>query len=136
MKWIWKVVFSTITNYIRYKGEVNFFIREFWKSFSDFDSDFIVATESFYKRFLRSFSSKQVFPIIANWVQCNFIYLLWLTLGKSSFLQNIVEEIRPGCRNLQRSQIMVHLSEMFLGGMNFFYRNGGGILLLLRCSQA
>ena len=31
--------------------------------------------------------------------------------GKSSFLQNIVEEIRPGCRNLQRSQIMVNLSE-------------------------
>ena len=37
--------------------------------------------------------------------------------GKSSFLQNIVEEIRPGCRNLQRSQIMVNLSEIFLGGM-------------------
>ena len=27
-------VFSTITNYIRLKGEVNFFIREFWKSFT------------------------------------------------------------------------------------------------------
>ena len=37
--------------------------------------------------------------------------------GKSSFLQNIVEEIRPGCRNLQRSQIMVNLWEIFLGGM-------------------
>ena len=37
--------------------------------------------------------------------------------GKSSFLQNIVEEIRPGCRNLQRSQIMVNLSEIFLGEM-------------------
>ena len=37
--------------------------------------------------------------------------------GKSSFFQNIVEEIRPGCRNLQRSQIMVNLSEIFLGGM-------------------
>ena len=37
--------------------------------------------------------------------------------GKSSFLQNIVEEIRPGCRNLQRSQIMVNLSKIFLGGM-------------------
>ena len=37
--------------------------------------------------------------------------------GKSSYLQNIVEEIRPGCRNLQRSQIMVNLSEIFLGGM-------------------
>ena len=37
--------------------------------------------------------------------------------GKSSFLQNMVEEIRPGCRNLQRSQIMVNLSEIFLGGM-------------------
>ena len=73
--------------------------------------------------------------------------------GKSSFLQNIVEEIRPGCRNLQRSQIMVNLSEIFLGGMmlevksglwverygldkDFFYRYGGGMLLLVRCSQA
>ena len=38
--------------------------------------------------------------------------------GKSSLLQNIVEEIRPGCRNLQRSQIMVNLSEIFLGAMD------------------
>ena len=37
--------------------------------------------------------------------------------GKSSFLQNIIEEIRPGCGNLKRSQIMVNLSEIFLGGM-------------------
>ena len=37
--------------------------------------------------------------------------------GKSSFLQNIVEEMRPGCRYLQRSQIMVNLSEIFLGAM-------------------
>ena len=58
MKWIWKVVFSTITNYIRQKGEVNFFIREFWKSFSDSTGDFIVVAESFYKRFLGSFISK------------------------------------------------------------------------------
>ena len=36
---------------------------------------------------------------------------------KSSFLQNIVEEIIHGCRNLQRSQIMVNLSEIFLRGM-------------------
>ena len=38
-------------------------------------------------------------------------------VGKSSFLQNIVVEIRPGCRNLQRSKIMVNLSEIFLDGM-------------------
>ena len=44
--------------------------------------------------------------------------------GKSSFLQNIVEEIRPGCRNLQRSQIMVNLSEIFLGGMMFKVQSG------------
>ena len=54
-----KVVFSTITNYIRYKGKVNLFIREFWKSFSDFINDFIIVAESFYKRYLRSFSSKR-----------------------------------------------------------------------------
>ena len=40
------------------KGEVNLFITEFWKFFSDFISDFIVAAESFNKGFLRSFSSK------------------------------------------------------------------------------
>ena len=40
-----------------------------------------------------------------------------LAVGKSSFLQNIVEEIRPACRNLQRSQVMVNLSEILLGGM-------------------
>ena len=45
------------------------------------------------------------------------MYLLWFAVGKSSSLQNIVEEIKPGCRNLQRSEIMVNLSEIFLGGM-------------------
>ena len=44
--------------------------------------------------------------------------------GKSSFLQNIVEEIRPGCRNLQRSQIIVNLSEIFLGGMMLEVQSG------------
>ena len=33
------------------KGEVNFFAREFWKSFSDFISDFIVVAERFCKDF-------------------------------------------------------------------------------------
>ena len=37
--------------------------------------------------------------------------------GKCSLLQNIVEEIRHGCRNLERSQIIVNLSEIFLGAM-------------------
>ena len=46
-----------------------------------------------------------------------FIYLLWFVVRKSSFLRNNVEEIRPGCKNLQRSLIMVNLSEIFLGGM-------------------
>ena len=71
--------------------------------------------------------------------------------GKSSFLQNSVEESRPSCRNLQRSQIMANLSEIFLGGMmlevclvcgfkdmgwtRIFSRYGGGMLLLVRCSQ-
>ena len=44
--------------YLYQKGEVHFFIREFWKSFSDFISGFIVVAESFYKEFLRSFNSK------------------------------------------------------------------------------
>ena len=44
--------------------------------------------------------------------------------GKSSFLENILEEIRPGCRNPQRSQKMVNLSEMFLGGMMLEVKSG------------
>ena len=36
---------------------------------------------------------------------------------KSSFLRNIVEEIRPGFRNLQMSLVMSNLSEIFLVGM-------------------
>ena len=34
------------------------YIREFWKSFNDFISDFIIVAESFYKGFLRSFRFK------------------------------------------------------------------------------
>ena len=48
-KWIWKVVFSTILLIILKGWEVHFFIRKFWKSFSDFISDFVVVAESFYK---------------------------------------------------------------------------------------
>ena len=44
--------------------------------------------------------------------------------GKSSFLKNIVEEIRPGYRNLQRSRIMVNLSEIILGGMMLEVQSG------------
>ena len=43
---------------------------------------------------------------------------------KSSFLQNIVEEIGPGCRNLQRTPIMVNLPEILLGGMMFEVKSG------------
>ena len=47
----------------------------------------------------------------------SFYILLWLAVGKPSFSSNVVEEIRSGCRSLQRSLIMVNLSEIFLGGM-------------------
>ena len=52
----------------RWKDEVNFFIRELQKSFSDFISGLVayVVAESFYKGFLKVFSSKQVFPNIGN----------------------------------------------------------------------
>ena len=46
MKWIWKVVFSTILLTILKGWEVHFFIRKF---FSDFISNFIFVAESFYK---------------------------------------------------------------------------------------
>ena len=44
--------------------------------------------------------------------------------GKTIFLRNIVEEIRRGCRNLQRFQIIVNLSETFLSGMMFEVKSG------------
>ena len=47
----------------------------FWKSFSDFISDFIVVAESFYKDFEKF--QLYVFPVIVNWAQCNFIHLLY-----------------------------------------------------------
>ena len=103
--------------------KINFFIREFWKSFSDFISDFIVVAESFYKGILKSFSSKCFQSLGIEPSVILYIYYM-VDKGKSSFLQNIVEEIRPGCRNLQRSQIMVNLSEIFLGGMMLEVQSG------------
>ena len=55
------VLFSTI----RLKAELNFFIREFLKVFYS-PSALIVVIENFEKKFLRSFSSKEVLPIIGN----------------------------------------------------------------------
>ena len=52
-----------------------------------------------------------------------YIYYI-VDKGKSSLSQNIVEEIRPRCRNLQRSQIMVNLSKIFLGGMMLEVKSG------------
>ena len=63
-------------------------------------SNFTVVAESFYKGFFRSFSSKcfQSLGIDPSVI----LYLLWLTVRKASFLQNIIEEIRPGSRNVQK----------------------------------
>ena len=44
--------------------------------------------------------------------------------GKSGFLLSIVEEIRPGFRNLQRFQIMLNLSEIFLGRVMLEVKSG------------
>ena len=38
-------------------------------------------------------------------------------VGNPSFSSDVLEEIRPGCRNLKRSLIMIDLSEIFPGGM-------------------
>ena len=62
-----------------------------------------------------------MFSVIGNWAHNKFLYLSWLLVGKSSFLPNIVEEIRPGCRNLQRFLIMIYLSEIFLDEMLKFH---------------
>ena len=71
----------------------------------------------FLQRFLRTFICKES---VSNHWELNdpsvVLYIYYMVdKGKSSFLQNIVEEIRPGCRNLQI--IMVNLLEIFLGGM-------------------
>ena len=47
-----------------------------------------------------------------------------MAVGESGFLQNIVKEIKSGCRNLQRSQIMENLSEIFPGGMILKIQSG------------
>ena len=47
-----------------------------------------------------------------------------LAVGESSFLDNIIEEIKPGCRKLQMSQIIVNLAETFLGGMISKFQSG------------
>ena len=56
------------------------------------------------KVFIKEILEVSVLSVSNHWElnQYNFIYLLWLTVGKSSFLQNILEEIRPGSRNLQK----------------------------------
>ena len=52
------------------KGEINFFIGNFLKVLC-FLSAFIVKTEDFVRRYLRSFIHNCLFPIIENWVQEN-----------------------------------------------------------------
>ena len=44
--------------------------------------------------------------------------MLWLAVERFSFSSNDVEEMNPGCKNLQMSLIVVNLSEIFLGGMS------------------
>ena len=74
---------------------MHFFIRKFWKSYSDFISDFIVVAERFLRTFVcKCFQSLGIEPSV-------ILYIYYMVdKGKSRFLQNIVEEIRPGCRNL------------------------------------
>ena len=91
-------------------------LESFGSLLVDFINDFIVVAESSYKYFWELLVVRSVFN---QWelspVQFYICYMV--DKGKSSFLQNIVEETRPGCRNLKRSQIMVNLSEIFLVGM-------------------
>ena len=101
-------------------------LETFWKSFT-----FLVTLLLQQKVFKRDFwevsiltkclQSLGIEPIIRvyiyNIVSHNIVYSLWFAVGKSSFLHNILEEIRPGCRNLQESLIMIILPEAFLGGI-------------------
>ena len=89
------------------KGEVHVFIREFWKSFSDFISEFIIVGESFYKGFLKRFSSKyfQSFGIESSIIfKCSNFVILYIYYGWQ--LENLVS-----------FKITVILPEIFLGGM-------------------
>ena len=98
---------------------MHFFIRKFWKSYSDFISDFIVVAERFLRTFIcKCFQSLGIEPSV-------ILYIYYIVdKGKSSLLQNIVEKIRLGSGNLQRSEIMVNLSELFLGGVMLEVKSG------------
>ena len=66
--------------------------------------------------------------MIGNYEPSVILYIYYaLAVGKSSFFQNIVEEIRPGCRNLQRYKVMVNLSEVLLGGMMLKVQSGAWV---------
>ena len=100
--WSWNefegfVIFSNI----RVKDEVNFFIRELLEIFY-FPSSFIVELESFKGDFwkvsaLSNYQSLGIKSMISLFI------LLWLAVGTSSFLSNVVEMIRLYCKNVQRS---------------------------------
>ena len=92
------VIFSTI----RLKSEKISLLESLWKSFT------FPGLHCCERKFLK------IFPIISSEAYNKFIYLLWLTVRKSSFLQNVLEEARPGCRNRKMSLIMVNLSKIFL----------------------
>ena len=113
----------------RQKGEVNFFIREPWKSFNDFISDLVTLLFVQQKVFINDFWEVSVLSKCFQSLRIElsvilYSNLLWLAVGKSSLLQNMVEEIKPVCRNLQRSQTMVNLSEISLGGMILKIQSG------------
>lgn len=41
-------------------------------------------------------------------------YAMTLSVGRLNFALNDIEEINPGCRNLQMPLIIINLSEIFL----------------------
>ena len=102
-----------------WKGEVNFFIREFWKSFSDFISDFIVVAESFYKGFLRSFSSKCFQSLGIEPSVILYIHYGWQQENLVSRENQIWLQ-----KSTKKSQTVVTLSEIFLGGMMLEVQSG------------
>ena len=107
---------------IRLKTVVNVFIGEFFQSFT-----FLVTYWCSGKFLKEDFQKFQSEVSVSNHWQLSpaydkFIYLLaYISIcsvaGKSIFLRNVIKEIRPGCRNLQRWSLMINLSEIFLVGM-------------------
>ena len=89
------LLYFIIFSVIRLKGDVNLFVRKFWK-LSYFPSVFIFVTESFKV----NFGGVSDLSICCQSLQIKCRISLYivssLTLERPSFSSNVIEVIRPG----------------------------------------